>query len=104
MTHSSQARTRSSIEVTIFGFLVSLTLKSGLDTAYGKTIVEAETLEALWRAVHVPATLHLFIFLFTVIRFIYGAYRYADEVERADKELEGWVRLWSIIGTLVLFV
>ena len=47
-----------------------------------------------------PATLQIGIFLITVVRFVYGAYRFQEE---GPGELPRGALVWNLVGTLVLF-
>jgi hypothetical protein len=96
--------TGTSIELIIFGFMVSLTLKAGLDTAYSKTIPTATIWTELWQHILVWPSLQLLIFLITLVRFVYGAYRTLKVIEESPEELERWVLIWNIPGMLILFV
>ena len=104
MSSKPVQRARASIELIIFGFMVSLTLKAGLDTAYSKSITTATTWTELWHHILVWPSLQLLIFLFTLVRFVYGAYRTLEVVEESSEELERWVLIWNIPGMLMLFI
>jgi len=93
---------RQNIETIIFGFLVSLTLKASLDTGYGKSMPGADTWLQVWHAVWVLPSFQVFAFLITLVRFVYGAYRMHEGIEQSP-DLERWVLMWNIPGTLVLF-
>jgi hypothetical protein len=90
------------VELIIFGFLVSLTLKATLDTAYGRSISAATSFESLLNVVLSPVSFQVFILLLTLIRFVYGAYRVSETTGGMD--LEKWVLPWIIPTLLVLFV
>jgi hypothetical protein len=104
MSAKTVQRARASIELIIFGFMVSLTLKAGLDTAYSKTLTTAITWNDLYQHLLILPSLQLFIFLLTLVRFVYGAYRTLEVIEESSEELERWVLIWNIPGMLVLFV
>jgi hypothetical protein len=72
---SQQSPRRGTIEITLFGFLVSLTLKGALDTAYGHSVPTVTSALDLLYAVYVPASLLVIVFLLTLLRFVYGARR-----------------------------
>jgi len=101
---SSSLARRSNIEITVFGFLVSLTLKGSLDTAYSQTVSVATTWSEMLYAVWVPTSFLLFVFLITLLRFVYGAYRFHEEAREASADIEPGVQLWNIFATLLLFV
>lgn len=102
MNPSDRNRT---IEIALFGFLVSLTLKGSLDTAYSHSVSQATSATDLFWAVWVPSSFLLFVFLVTLMRFVYGAYRFHEESHNAESnELGSWSLLWNIFATLVLFV
>ncbi len=104
MSTASPGRNRANIEISLFGFLVSLTLKAGLDTAYKDTITKVTSGSELLQTVLVPASLLLIIFLITLLRFVYGAYRFNDEAQESHTKLKSWAQLWNISATLMLFV
>lgn len=97
-------RARASIELILFGFMVSLTLKAGLDTAYSNTVTTAVTWWDLYQFIWILPSLQLLIFLITLIRFVYGAYRTLEVIEDSSEELEGWILIWNIPGMLMLFI
>jgi hypothetical protein len=101
---SQQSPRRGTIEITLFGFLVSLTLKGALDTAYGHSIPTVTSARDLLHAVCVPASLLVIVFLLTLLRFVYGAYRFHEECQDSSTTLKPWAQLWNIAATLVLFV
>jgi len=88
------------------GVLVGLALKAGLDSAYAKAIAEqgpstfADLQEILWSA----PSVQVFVFLITLLRFVYGAHRLLDCLETQQPKLEWWTSLWNIFGMLMLFV
>lgn len=97
-------RTRTNIEIIVCGFLVSLTLKASLDTTYGKSVPSATTWYDLAHAVLTWPSLQLLVFLFTLIRFVYGAYRVHEVFEDSTGVFEPWLVAWNMVGTLMLFV
>jgi hypothetical protein len=101
---TSPHRARTNIEIIVCGFLVSLTLKASLDTTYGKLVPNATTWSELWHAVVTWPSLQLLIFLFTLIRFVYGAYRVHEVFEESPGAFEAWLVAWNMVGTLMLFV
>lgn len=101
---SHQSPRRGTIEFTLFGFLVSLTLKGALDTAYGHSVPTVTSALDLLYAVCVPASLLVVVFLLTLLRFVYGAYRFHEECQESSTSLKPWAQLWNIAATLVLFV
>lgn len=101
---SQQPDRRGTIEITLFGFLVSLTLKGALDTAYGHSVPTVTSAVELLYAVFVPASLLMIVFLLTLLRFVYGAYRFHEECQESATNLKSWAQLWNIAATLVLFV
>jgi hypothetical protein len=88
----------------LFGLLISLTLKVGLDTAYGTSLVAATSEAELLRVIYVPRSALLLVFLFTLMRFIYGSYRISDEVQNLPADEGALPRFWNLVATLVLFV
>ena len=100
---SSQPR-RTAIEITLFGFLVSLTLKGALDTAYGHSIPGVTSIAELGHALWVPPSLLVGVFLWTLLRFVYGAYRFNDEFQQSSKQLKPVAQFWNVGATFVLFV
>ena len=101
---SKQSPSRGTIEITLFGFLVSLTLKGALDTAYGHSIPTVTSAAELVYAVCIPASFLVIVFLLTLLRFVYGAYRFHEECQLGTTNLKSWAQLWNIAATLVLFV
>lgn len=101
----SPGRSPANIEITLFGFLISLTLKVALDTAYGSSLIGAKSISDLLGAVSVPASWLVLVFMVTLLRFVYGAYRINDEVQNTPNDVQGAsARFWNLIATLVLFV
>jgi hypothetical protein len=88
----------------LFGLLVSLTLKVGLDTAYGTSLVSATSEVEMLRVIRVPRSWLLLVFLFTLMRFVYGSYRINDEVQNLPAGEGALPRFWNLVATLVLFV
>lgn len=101
---TQQSQRRGTIEITLFGFLVSLTLKGALDTAYEHSIPTVTSAVDLLYVVFVPTSLLIIVFLLTLLRFVYGAYRFHEECQEASISLKSWAQLWNIAATLVLFV
>jgi hypothetical protein len=101
---SQQPSRRGTIEITLFGFLVSLTLKAALDTAYGHSIPTITSALDLLNTLCVPASLLVIVFLLTLLRFVYGAYRFHEECQESSTTLKPWAQLWNIAATLILFV
>ncbi len=91
------------IEMIPYGLLVGLILKSGLDTAYSKSLPYVTTWHGLWGAICVSSSLQVFIFLITLIGFVFGAYRVHEEFKKSHEKLIGWGSL-NFVGTLVLFI
>lgn len=92
----------ANVELIIFGFLVSLTLKSTLDTAYGKAMPTVTSWGTLVDVFCSLVSLQVIVLLLTLIRFVYGAYRVQEASQKVD--LEKWVLPWIIPVLLVLFV
>jgi hypothetical protein len=101
---AAASRSTSSVETVLFGLLVSLTLKVALDTAYGTLLIAATSEAELLRVLNVPRSWLLLIFLFTLMRFVYGSYRINDEVQTSPVDEGALPRFWNLIATLVLFV
>jgi nucleoside 2-deoxyribosyltransferase len=104
MSSAPSGRKPSNIEITLFGFLVSLSLKGGLDTAYSHSVTNATSWPEFMQAIWIAPSFLLFIFLITLLRFIYGAYRFHEEAQQSSTKLGLKAQLWSIGATLVLFV
>jgi hypothetical protein len=100
----AKTRIRANIVILICGFLVGLTIKGSLDAAYSKLILEATTWTELWHSVVKSPSLQLLIFLFTLVRFVYGAYRVHEVCEEISGTLASWITAWNIPGTLGLFL
>jgi nucleoside 2-deoxyribosyltransferase len=90
------------LELTLLGFLVSLILKATLDGVFAEL---AKVEEADWLAFdrvflnrQWPVVL---IFFLTLLRFVYGAYRFH---ESETGELGLVTRLWNIVGMMGLFI
>jgi hypothetical protein len=58
----------------------------------------------LGRALWVPPSLLVGVFLWTLLRFVYGAYRFHDEFQQSSKQLKPLAQLWNVGATFVLFV
>jgi hypothetical protein len=97
-------KAKSTIENTLFGFVISLTLKAALDTAYGHTVPSVASGKELWQALDVPASLLVIVFLATLLRFVFGAYRFHEECQEPAITLKSAARLWNVAATLVLFI
>jgi hypothetical protein len=98
------SRSTANVENTLFGLLVSLTLKVALDTAYGTSLVSATSEIEMLRVIRVPRSWLLLVFLFTLMRFVYGSYRINDEVQNLPADEGALPRFWNLVATLVLFV
>jgi nucleoside 2-deoxyribosyltransferase len=94
------ARIEPKIELAVLGFLVSLILKGTLDTIFGRSLVEAADWIEVWRIVGQSNPLELGVFLFALVRFMYGAYRFHEELPRPSALL----RSWNILFTVLLFI
>lgn len=94
---------RISIEMILYGLLVGLVLQGGLDTAYHSSLPSVTTWRELLSAIWVISSLQVLIFLITLIRFVFGAYRVHEEYEKLHVKQMGW-RGWNFVGTLVLFI
>src|SRR4051794_2488649 len=94
-------RPPANIEIVLLGFLVSLTLKGALDTLFDKTIPADRTASALLGAVFNRADFQLVVFLVTLLRFVYGAFRFHEE---EPDDLPRWVLVWNLTAMLLLFV
>jgi hypothetical protein len=95
----------TNIELTIFGFFASLTVKAVLDTAYGKTVPLLATPFALYHAAWSPVSIQVVVMVFTFMRFVYGIYRLHEGHNELDT-LETWVIVWitpSLVVLLILF-
>ncbi|HVG28280.1 MAG TPA: hypothetical protein VM864_01035 [Pyrinomonadaceae bacterium] len=101
---TAPARSTANVETVLFGLLLSLTLKIALDTAYGTSLVSATSEAQMLRVLNVPRSALLLVFLFTLMRFVYGSYRINDEVQTSTAEEGALPRFWNLIATLVLFV
>lgn len=101
---AASPRSPANVETMLFGLLISLTLKVGLDTAYGTSLVAATSEAELLRVIYVPRSALLLVFLFTLMRFIYGSYRISDEVQNLPTDEGALPRFWNLVATLVLFV
>src|SRR6266516_548208 len=92
---------RQILELTLLGFLVSLVLKGTMDNLFAKEIEEARDLAQFWQAVWTPLLFQFAVFVFTLTRFMYGAYRFHE----AEPPLQNpFFLLWNTFGTLILFV
>ena len=101
---AAPARSAANVETVLFGLLVSLTLKIALDTAYGTSLVAATDEGEMLRVLNAPRSALLAVFLFTLLRFVYGSYRINDEVQNSPVEEGALPRFWNLVATLVLFV
>ena len=76
---ASAARSKVNLDILILGYLTSLILKGTLDSLYGKSVPEDKTLHELWHTVLQPNLLGLAVFLFALLRFMFGAHRFHEE-------------------------
>lgn len=88
------------VQSLILGFVVSLTLKGVMDAAYGEAMVSVATWQDLWRVFWHPSSIQFVVFLLTLVRFVYGAYRVVEECD----DTSGGIEIWNIPGLLGLFV
>jgi hypothetical protein len=88
----------------LYGLLVGLALKGSLDATYSKVLQNAVSWRELMNGMLTATFLQLLIFLVTLIRFVFGAYRVHEEIEAPANKPERWVSAYSFVGTLVLFV
>jgi hypothetical protein len=93
----------TNIELTIFGFFASLTVKAVLDTAYGRTVPLLTTPSALYHAAWSPVSIQVIVMVFTFMRFLYGVYRLHEGHNELDA-LETWVKIWITPSLLVLLI
>ena len=85
----------------MLGFLVSLALKASLDSLFKDSIPGATTLQQLLAAMVTQDLPQLTVFLLTLLRFFYGAYRFHESIPaRADDR----GAFWNIVGMFGLFV
>lgn len=96
----SRPNPSTNIELVIFGFLASLTLKAALDTGYAAPVTGATDWQHLKEAFFSNVSLQVLVFLATLVRFIYGAYR-VSEVGRKLEDIG--ILAWIVPGLLVLF-
>ena len=93
----------TNIELTIFGFFASLTVKAVLDTAYDRTVPLLTTPSALYHAAWSPVSIQVIVMVFTFMRFLYGVYRLHEGHNELDA-LETWVKIWITPSLLVLLI
>jgi hypothetical protein len=101
MSTRPHRRPPANIELVLLGFLVSVTLKGALDILFGKTVPAVATARGLFAAVFNSSLWQLGVFLLTLLRFVYGAYRFHEE---EPEELPRWVLVWNLTAMLLLFV
>ena len=97
-------RQRLSVEMVFYGLLVGLALKGALDTTYSNVLQNAVSWRELMNGILTPTFLQFLIFVVTLVRFVFGAYRVHEELEAPQTKPERWVVAYSFVGTLVLFV
>lgn len=94
------ARIQPKIELAVLGFLVSLILKGTLDSIFGHSVTEARSWIDVYRIVWRSNPLELIVFLFAMLRFMYGAYRFHEELPNPTPR----IRIWNVFFTVLLFV
>src|SRR6185436_17535941 len=95
---------RSGVTATVLGVLLSLIIKSALDHTF-ESVSHYHSLGQIWEAfLNAPtskilALLQLLVFLFTVVRFYVGAYRYAESTSGGGIP----EAIATVVGTFLLF-
>lgn len=102
MVQSTPNSGTGKINSTVLGFLASLALKGGVDTLF-HDVPGGVDFQAVWASIGITPLLLFAVFFFTILRFLYGAYRFHEESDDSEAS-EGWMPLWNVVGALVLFV
>lgn len=103
MAGTSQTRARQNLELTFLGFLVSLVLKSAMDTLFNKhEVTDCQDWQAFWDYVWSPLLFQFGVFLFTLMRFMYGAYRFHETPPTTEPTI--FFVLWHAVGMIILFI
>jgi len=89
------------LELSLLSVLVSLVLKGTMDSLFAKEIIEDPKLTHVVQIVWTATLFQFSVFFFTLIRFMFGAYRF-HESEPPLKH--PFFLLWNTIGMLILFV
>ena len=94
------AKIQPKIELAVLGFLVSLILKGTLDSIFGHSLTETTNWIEVYRLIGNSHPLELFVFLFAMLRFRYGAYRFHEELPDPTPR----IRVWNLLFTVLLFI
>ncbi len=104
----SPKRSRQNLELVVLGILVGLILKSSLDITFAEQVKRLSQNEGqglsvpeLIRTFWTPRLFLFCVFLFTLLRWVYGAYRFHEALP-PDPKL--WVFFVDAIGMIGLFV
>ena len=100
----SDKATGERLEKLVIGFLVSLVLKTTLDTAYGKV----QHPDGLIGLLGVAYTLTVLSFLGTIVRFVFGVFRIGEEMirtgEQTPRTVSHGVTLFNFACSVILFL
>jgi nucleoside 2-deoxyribosyltransferase len=92
---------RANIELILLGFLVSLILKGLLDHVYSDQIERDKGWREILTVLINANPMALVVFLFALLRFMYGAYRFHEMGPSSSP----WYRvLWDTLFTVLLFI
>jgi nucleoside 2-deoxyribosyltransferase len=101
MPASNSKKPRANIELILLGFLVSLILKGLLDHIYGADIEHAKGWREIGAVIWNAHPLEVFVFLFALLRFMYGAYRFHELGPTSARSNRV---LWDLVFTVLLFI
>jgi len=101
MSASAKTRTRQQLELTVLGFLVGLIIKTVLDSAFKDALENCTGIHAFWAIILGRNSLEFAVFFFTLLRFMFGAWRFQEETK---DDPSSWMMLWNTCMTIAVFL